>query len=185
MLGLSGVRSSERAERDTGLGWHDAGRALLNAGQPLAEPEILFTKIEDEVIQAQIEKLQATQKPGAPAGSASAQPYSPLAAAVQFDDFQKLDLRIGRVLSAEPVPKSKKLLRCEVDLGFERRQMLAGVAEHLTPGDLVGKSVVVVANLAPRKMLGLESQGMLLMAKNREGKLVPVFADSEPGSTVS
>jgi methionyl-tRNA synthetase len=185
MLGLSGVRSSERAERDTGLGWHDAGRALLNAGQPLAEPEILFTKIEDEVIQAQIEKLQATQKPGAAAGSASAQPYSPLAAAVQFDDFQKLDLRIGRVLSAEPVPKSKKLLRCEVDLGFERRQVLAGVAEHLTPGDLVGKSVVVVANLAPRKMLGLESQGMLLMAKNREGKLVPVFADSEPGSTVS
>jgi methionyl-tRNA synthetase len=185
MLSLTGVRSSVRSEGISGIGWNDAGQSLLEAGHRLGEPEILFTKIEDEVIQAQVDKLQATQKPAGAADAASAQPYSPLAAAVQFDDFQKLDLRIGRVVSAEPVPKSRKLLRCEVDLGFERRQVLAGVAEHLKPEDLVGKSVVVVANLAPRKMLGLESQGMLLMAKNREGRLVPVFADSEPGSTVS
>jgi methionyl-tRNA synthetase len=186
MLGITGVRSSERSEGGTasGIGWNDAGQSLLKSGQRLGEPEILFTKIEDEVIQTQIDKLQATQKPAAP-GSGPAQPYSPLAPAIQFDDFQKLDLRVGRVLSAEPVPKSKKLLRCEVDLGFERRQVLAGVAEHLAPADLVGKNVVVVANLAPRKMLGLESQGMLLMAKNREGQLVPVLAASEPGSTVS
>jgi methionyl-tRNA synthetase len=184
MLGVTGLRSSARAEGDRGLGWRDAGRTLLAAGQQLGEPEILFAKVADELIDAQIEKLKATQKPAA-AGGAPAQPYTPLAPAIAFDDFQKLDLRVGRVTLAEPVPKSKKLLRCEVDLGLERRQVLAGVAEHLRPEELVGRHVVVVANLAPRKMLGLESQGMLLMAKNREGKLVPVLADSEPGSTVS
>jgi methionyl-tRNA synthetase len=185
MLNLEGVRSSTRSEGSKGLGWGDAARSLLAAGQPLGEPEILFTKIEDAVIAAQIEKLQASQQAAAPAAAAPAQPYEPMANAIQYDDFAKLDLRVGRVASAEPVPKSKKLLRCEVDLGFERRQVLAGVAEHLTPADLIGKHVVVVANLAPRKMLGLESQGMLLMAKNREGKLVPVLTDSEPGSTVA
>jgi methionyl-tRNA synthetase len=184
MLGVTGLRSSAHAEGDKGLGWRDAARPLLEAGRRLGEPEILFTKVADEQIDAQVEKLQATQKPAA-AGGAAAQPHAPLAPAIAFDDFQKLDLRVGRVTFAEPVPKSKKLLRCEVDLGLERRQVLAGVAEHLRPEELVGKLVVVVANLAPRKMLGLESQGMLLMAKNREGKLVPVLADSEPGSTVS
>ncbi len=86
---------------------------------------------------------------------------------------------------AERVKKSKKLIRCEVDLGFETRQILAGVAEHMTPEELLGKNVIVVTNLAPRKMVGLESQGMLLMAEDRSGKLVPVSAESEPGSTVS
>jgi methionyl-tRNA synthetase len=186
MLGVTGLGSSARAQRQGELGWHDAARPLLSTGQPLGEPAILFAKIEDASIEAQIEKLRATQRPAAPGGASSANlPYAPLAGAITFDDFQKLDLRIGRVTSAEPVPKSKKLLRCEVDLGLEQRQVLAGVAEHLRPADLIGKHVVVVANLAPRKMLGLESQGMLLMAKNREGKLVPVLADSEPGSTVS
>lgn len=186
MLHIEGVRSSATAERDRGLGWNDAARPLLAAGERLGEPEILFTKIEDAVIQAQIDKLHATQqKPQPAAAAASEQPYEPVAQPIQYDDFAKLDLRVGRVLVAEPVPKSKKLLRCEVDLGFERRQVLAGVAEHLSPDDLIGKHVVVVANLAPRKMLGLESQGMLLMAKNRAGKLVPVTTDSEPGSTVA
>jgi methionyl-tRNA synthetase len=182
MLNLSGVRSSERGG-GKGLGWKDASRYLLPTGQPLGEPEILFSKIEDAAIQAQIDKLHAGHRPAAAAATAVA--YAPLGAPIQFDDFEKLDLRVGLVTASEPVPKSKKLLRCEVDLGFEKRQVLAGVAEHLKPEELVGKKVIVVVNLAPRKMLGLESQGMLLMAKNREGKLVPVTADSEPGSTVS
>lgn len=183
MLQISGVRSSTRSEGARGIGWHDATTPLLEAGQRLGEPEILFTKIDDAVVEAQVAKLQATQQPAQPA--TPAQPYSPIAPEIVYDDFDKLDLRVGRVLAAEPVPKSKKLLRCEVDLGFERRQVLAGVADHLAPEELIGKLVVVVANLAPRKMLGLESQGMLLMAKNRDGKLVPVLAESEPGATVA
>ena len=158
----------------------------MSAGQRLGEPEILFTKIEDAAIQAQLDKLQASAAaPRRRLLPAPAPAYEPLAAPIAIDDFGKLDLRVALVLSAEPVPKSKKLLRCQVDLGLERRQVLAGVAEHLRPEDLVGKKVVMVANLAPRKMLGLESQGMLLMAKNRDGKLVPVFTEGEPGATVA
>jgi methionyl-tRNA synthetase len=188
MLGVENVRSSERAERDIGRGWNEAARALLTAADPIGQPEILVHKLEDSAIQTQLDKLDAARSAANTAAQAStghAALYEPEAAQIQYDDFTKLDLRIGRVVSAEPVLKSKKLLRCQVDLGFERRQVLAGVAEYLKPEDLIGKSVVVVANLAPRKMLGLESRGMLLMAKNREGKLVPVLGDSEPGSTVA
>jgi methionyl-tRNA synthetase len=185
MLRLDGVRSSTRTEGGKGLGWSDAAYPLLAAGQVLGEPEILFTKLDDAFVEAQVAKLQASQAQAAPLPDATAKPYEPLGDAIQYDDFAKLDLRVGRVLVAEPVPKSKKLLRCEIDLGFERRQVLAGVAEHLSPEDLIGKHLVVVANLAPRKMLGLESRGMLLMAKDREGRLVPVFTDGEPGSTVA
>jgi methionyl-tRNA synthetase len=185
MLDLPNVRSSAKAEGPTGLGWHDTGRALLPQGHALREPEILVHKLEDSAIQAQLDKLVAAAAAAQAAKGSGAQPYDPLGAEIQYDDFAKLDLRIGRVISAEPVPKSKKLLRCQVDLGFELRQVLAGVAEHLQPADLIGKQVVVVANLAPRKMLGLESRGMLLMATNREGQLVPVLGESEPGSTVS
>ncbi len=100
---------------------------------------------------------------------------------IVYDDFAKLDLRVGQVKVAERVKKSKKLIRCEVDLGFETRQILAGVAEHMTPEDLVGKKVIVVTNLAPRKMVGLESQGMLLMAEDRSGQLVPVSRRQRAG----
>jgi methionyl-tRNA synthetase len=184
MLGLSGVRpSTPAAAGDTRvgeLGWNDARRFLLSANQPLNEAEILFRKIEDVEIESQLAKLRSASSPPAAAPS-----YAAPRDTIQFSDFEKLDLRVGSILSAEPVPKSKKLLRCQVDLGFETRQVLAGIAEHLKPADIVGKKVVVVANLAPRKMLGLESQGMLLMAKNRDGQLVPATADGEPGATVS
>ena len=112
-------------------------------------------------------------------------PYAELKSTITYDDFAKLDFRVGRVTHAEKVKKSKKLIRCEVDLGFETRQILAGVAQQMSPADLIGKDVIVVANLAPRKMAGLESQGMLLMAENRAGELVMLMAASEPGSTVS
>ena len=179
MLNIEGVRSSEPRGEGGTVGWEAAGQSLLAAGHPLNEAEILFSKVDDEVIAAQVKKLQERAK-----GPAPDKPFAPLADTIEFDDFAKLDLRVGVVTEAEKVKKSKKLIRCTVDLGFEQRQILAGVAEHLAPEDLIGKKVVAVANLKPRKMLGLESQGMLLMAEDREGKLVPATSDAEPGSTV-
>ena len=178
MLRLDGVRSSEPRGEGGTLGWDAAARPLLVGGHALGEAEILFTKVEDDAIQAEIARLAAKANPP------PEQPFAKLGDPIEYDDFAKLDLRIGVVLEAEKVPKSKKLIRCQVDLGFEKRQVLAGVAEHLAPQDLVGKRVLVVANLKPRKMLGLESQGMLLMAEDRDGALHPATADSEPGSTV-
>ena len=181
-LNLQGLRDSKRAGSGGSLGYADAGRALLAAGAPLGTPEILIAKISDEAIAAELTHLQEStaQKQAAP----SDKPYAPLTATASFDDFQKLDLRVGIVRVAERIKKSKKLLRCEVDLGFEQRQILAGVAEHMTPEDLIGKQVIVVANLAPRPMLGLVSEGMLLMAEDREGHLVPITTHSEAGAVV-
>jgi methionyl-tRNA synthetase len=183
-LGLDAVRSSAPGGAAGSLGWDDAGKPLLVAGAKLGEADILVRKVEDAAVEAQRQKLaEAAAK--AAAASSSGPPYAAIKDTITYDDFAKLDFRVGHIKLAERVPKSKKLIRCEVDLGFETRQVLAGVAEHMSPEDLLGKKVIVVANLAPRKMVGLESHGMLLMAENREGKLVPLSADSEPGSTVS
>jgi methionyl-tRNA synthetase len=105
---------------------------------------------------------------------------------ISYDDFEKLDLRVGKVIAAEKVPKADKLLNLTVDLGFEQRTILSGIAEYYKPEELVGKLVTVVANLAPRKIRGIESQGMLLMAGNDFGKLYSVGPeqDIEPGSVV-
>ena len=156
-----------------------AGQSLLLEDHELGEPEILVTKIKDEEVEEQKEKLVE------PAEIPEGGPYEALGDTIVYDDFAKLDLRVGQILVAERVPKSDRLIRCEVDLGFEQRQILAGVAEHFTAEELVGQKVVVVANLKPRNMMGRESQGMILMAEDREGKLFPIAADSEPGSTVS
>ncbi len=180
ILRLEGVRGSSPGGAGA-LGWEDAGRPLLEAGHALGEPEILVEKLDDERIAAQRKLLEDR----AAASSAVAAPFAPVKDTIVYDDFAKLDLRVGHVLEAERVKKSKKLIKCQVDLGFETRQILAGVAEHLAVDDLIGKKVIVVANLAPRKMVGLESEGMLLMAEDREGKLVSLTVDSEPGSTVS
>ncbi|MCZ7678971.1 MAG: methionine--tRNA ligase subunit beta [Sandaracinaceae bacterium] len=184
ILRLEGVRSSEPRGEAGPLGWRDAGRPLLSAGAALGEPDILVRKVEDAQIAAQRQKLEEAAAK-AKAKAAGAPPFTPVKDTITYDDFAKLDLRVGLIKSAERVKKSKKLIRCDVDLGFETRQVLAGVAEHMSPEDLVGRRVVVVANLAPRQMVGLESHGMLLMAEDREGKLVPLTAESEPGSTIS
>lgn len=185
-LKLSDVRDSARAGQGGALGFADAGHALLPAGHALGTPAILFTKVDDEAIAAELARLQQKAEERNLAEQVDdGQPYAPLTDTSTFDDFQKVDLRVGRVLKAEKVKKSKKLLRCDVDLGFETRQILAGVAEHMSPEELEGKQVVVVANLAPRKMLGLMSEGMLLMAEDRNGKLTPVSPNSEPGAVVS
>ncbi len=181
-LGMTqGVASTPDQQGDEALRWHDAKRLVLDAGHVLCAPEILFQKITDATIADENEALAAMQAKS----ERQDKPYMELRDTATFDDFMKMDLRVGTVLEAEPVPKSKKLIRTVVDLGFETRQILAGVAQHFTPADLVGKNVVVVANLAPRKMMGLESQGMILMAENREGQLSILSAESEPGSSVS
>ncbi|HTG55436.1 MAG TPA: methionine--tRNA ligase, partial [Niabella sp.] len=173
---------------DKMLEWDNAGKInLLSVGYSLRAPEILFRKIEDAEIEAQIQKLKAgsQQKPEAPAKEAaakveSAEAVSALKAEIVFDDFAKIDLRSGTILSAEKVEKADKLLKLQVDLGFEKRTIVSGIAQHFDADAIVGKRVVVVANLAPRKMRGIESNGMILMAEDAEGKLV--FVNGEEGA---
>ncbi len=184
MLNLAGVRSSLPDNPGGGtLGWADAGQPLLEAGHGLNEAEILFTKIEDAVIDEQIAKLNAAGEATAEEAPAE-EAFAPLKDEIVYDDFAKLDLRMGTIEVAEKVPKADKLLRLEINLGFEKRQILSGVAEQMDPADLVGKRVVVVANLKPRKLRGFESQGMVLMAENRDGVLSLINSDGEDGAPV-
>lgn len=173
---------------DKMLDWENAGKInLLSVGYSLRAPEILFRKIEDAEIEAQIQKLKAgsQQKPEVPAKEVaakveSAEALSDLKPEIVFDDFAKIDLRSGTILSAEKVEKADKLLKLQVDLGFEKRTIVSGIALHFDADTIVGKRVVVVANLAPRKMRGIESNGMILMAEDAEGKLV--FVNGEEGA---
>ncbi|MDX1910781.1 MAG: methionine--tRNA ligase [Saprospiraceae bacterium] len=135
----------------------------------LNQPEHLFSRIPDEVIEKQIAKLGMNDTPVPPAPAAPA--YRPMADTIQFDDFAKLDLRTGAIVAAEKMEKSKKLLKLRIDLGFETRTVLSGIAEQFTPEQVIGRQVVLVANLAPRLMMGVESQGMVLMAEDAEGNL--------------
>lgn len=185
MLRLEGIRPSGPGPVAEGVrGWEDAAGSLLPEGHALGTPAILFSKVEDEAIAEEVARLEARAAQPAADHEAPEEPYEPVKEHIAYDDFAKLDLRTGTVRAAERVAKSKKLLRLEVDLGFEQRQILAGAAEHLAPEELVGRQVVIVANLAPRKLMGLESQGMLLMAEDRSGRLVPVSADVENGAVV-
>ena len=156
------------------LDWENAGKLkLLSVGYSLRAPELLFRKIEDTEIQYQIEKLKA----GMIASSTpELQPdkkeiTSDVKSEIVFDDFAKIDLRVGTIVSAEKVEKADKLLKLSVDLGFEIRTIVSGIALHYTPEEVVGRQVVVVVNLAPRKMRGIESNGMILMAESTDGKL--------------
>src|SRR5450432_4854450 len=169
------------------LDWENAGKIdLLKTGYSLRAPELLFRKIEDEEIEKQMEKLQKNAvKPAAAAESAPA--AAEKKQEIQFTDFDKLDLRTGIILTAEKVAKADKLLKLEVDMGPEKRTIVSGIALHFKPEDILGKQVVVVANLAPRKMRGIESNGMILMAEDKNGKLHFVNPDEkiEAGSSVS
>jgi len=161
------------------LDWDNAGKMkLLSVGYSLREPQLLFRKIEDEEIKEQMDKLKVNQAASLEPQAASKKEETPLAAqnsqlkaSIQFDDFAKIDLKVATILSAEKVEKADKLLKLEVDLGFEKRTIVSGIALHFKPEEIVGKQVVVVANLAPRKMRGIESNGMILMAEDANGKL--------------
>ena len=178
--GIAGKMLGMMKVVDKMLDWDNAGKMkLLSVGYSLREPQLLFRKIEDEEITAQVEKLKTglikstttkmeEKKPeleNLPTGQAGLKPE------IQFDDFAKIDLKVGAILSAEKVEKADKLLKLEVDLGFEKRTIVSGIALHFKPEEIIGKQVVVVANLAPRKMRGIESQGMILMAEDKAGKL--------------
>ena len=179
------------------LDWENAGSIkLLSVGYSLRAPEILFRKIEDKEIDAQINKLKnglvkkeeaASNKPQASSDESLQLAAYSLKPVIQYDDFAKLDLRVGKIIQAEKVEKADKLLKLEIDLGFEKRTIVSGIALHFKPEEIVGKQVVVVANLAPRKMRGIESNGMILMAENATGKLIFVNPDEETdaGSGVS
>ena len=168
------------------LDWSSAGNdELLANGHQLEKAQLLFEKIEDKTIQAQIDKLEATKKQNEMENKEGE--GVPFKDEIVFDDFMKLDLRIGTILEAEKVEKSNKLLKFLVDTGNDKRTILSGIAKHYSPEEMVGKQVTIVANLAPRKMMGTESQGMILMAEDAEGKLRLIEPNEKvnPGSTVS
>jgi methionyl-tRNA synthetase len=146
--------------------------------------ELLFKKVEDEELAKQIERLQ---KPKAHPVEITETSLKPLKSEIVYDDFAKLDIRIGKVLTAERMEKSDKLLKLTVDTGIDTRTILSGIAKHYSPEDMVGKQVTLIANLAPRKMMGIESQGMILMAEDKDGKLRLIHPSDEvaPGATVS
>jgi methionyl-tRNA synthetase len=158
---------------DRMLEWKNGGSLnLLKTGYSLRAPELLFRKIEDAEIEAQVLKLKqgAVQTAGA-AAEQTAPVETPLKPEISIDDFDKIDLRAATIIAAEKVEKADKLLKLTLDLGFEQRTVLSGIALHFNPTDIIGTRVTLVANLAPRKMRGIESKGMILMAEDAEGKL--------------
>jgi len=167
------------------LGWNDISENsdLIPAGHKIGEAELLFAKIEDEEIQKQVDKLEATKTANI-AENKQAEPQKDL---IQFEDFAKMDIRIGTILEAEKMPKANKLLVLKVDTGIDVRTIVSGIAESFSPEEIIGKRVSVLANLAPRALRGVESQGMILMTTNAEGKLVFVNpdADAPNGATVN
>jgi len=177
---------------DKMLDWENAGKLkLLSVGYSLRSPELLFRKIEDEEIAVQIEKLKnglikstEEKKMEEKTNEPEEKPGNP---EIQFDDFAKLELKVGSIVAAEKVLKADKLLKLSVDLGAETRTIVSGIALHYKPEDIVGKQVTVVTNLAPRKMKGIESQGMILMAEDSNGKLHFINPEEKinPGAGVS
>ena len=165
------------------FGWDSLGSMeLVAAGHTIGTPSLLFEKIEDETIQKQLDKLEATKAANATA-EIKAEPQKE---ACTFDDFQKMDIRVSTILEAEKVAKTKKLLKLTVDTGIDKRTIVSGIAEHFTPEELVGQQVLVLVNLQPRELKGILSQGMILMAEDATGKLRLVQPSEavKPGSMV-
>ena len=159
-------------------GWDDIGRLdLIKTGHKIGEPEILFKKIEDSEVELQLQKLEASK-------AARPQPvkaHSPVKSAISYDDFMKMDIRVGTILEAVKVPKADKLLKLLVDTGVDKRTVVSGIAEHFAPEAIIGQQVSLLLNLEPRKIKGIESQGMILMAEDSDGKLKFV----QPGEVVN
>ena len=165
------------------LNWAELGSIdLLEAGHVINAPELLFEKIEDEEIDRQIQKLADAKK----ANELREAKANPIRSNIAFDDFTKLDIRVGKVLECQKVPKADKLLQFRIDDGLGGRTILSGIAQHYKPEELVGKNVCFIANLAPRTIKGVESQGMILSAENADGSLALILPDKEvlPGSEV-
>ena len=163
--------------------WSELGKDnLLPVGHQLNKPELLFEKIEDATIEAQVQKLLDTKK----ANEEASYKANPIRANIEFDDFTKLDIRVGTILECQKVPKADKLLQFKIDDGLETRTIVSGIAKHYKPEELVGKQVCFIANLAPRKLKGIVSEGMILSAENNDGSLAVIMPEREvkPGSEV-
>ncbi|MGN6342027.1 MAG: methionine--tRNA ligase [Ginsengibacter sp.] len=190
---------------DKMLDWENGGKTrLLSVGYSLRAPELLFRKIEDSEVKAQVAKLNngleeskkqiagevqshAASKPQEVQSDSQLPDTKDGKSEIGFDDFAKIDLKVGTILNAQKVKKADKLLQLEIDLGYEKRTILSGIAKHFSPEEIIGNQVVVVANLAPRKMRGIESNGMILMAEDADGKLHFIKPENviDNGSAVS
>jgi methionyl-tRNA synthetase len=165
------------------FGWERLGASdLLETGHRLGKPELLFEKIDDEPIQAQVKKLLDTKK----ANEAKNYRAKPIRETIAYEDFAKMDIRTGKVIECVKVPKADKLLQLRIDDGLEQRTIISGVAAYYRPEDMIGKQVCFIANLAPRKLKGVVSEGMILFAEDADGKLVVVTPETPvlPGSEV-
>ena len=163
--------------------WAELGNDnLLSIGHQLNKPELLFEKIEDATIEAQVQKLLDIKKANEEANYKA----NPIRPNIEFDDFTKLDIRVGTILECQKVPKADKLLQFKIDDGLETRTIVSGIAKHYQPEELVGKQVCFIANLAPRKLKGIVSEGMILSAENNDGSLAVIMPGREvkPGSEV-
>ncbi len=168
------------------ISWTDvtSQEKLLRPGHQIGQSELLFRKIEDEEITAQLQKLQATKK----VNESENKSLMPQKDTISFEDFSKMDMRVGTILEAEKMPKTKKLMVLKVDTGIDTRTIVSGIAESFTPEEIVGKKVTVLVNLAPRPLRGVESQGMILLAENSDGKLIFVNPDDQDvgnGATIN
>ena len=163
--------------------WENLGHTdLLEEGHQLAKAELLFEKLDDSVVEAQVQKLEDRKKENAEKNYRA----NEIRQTIEFSDFEKLDIRVGTVLECQKVPKADKLLQFLIDDGLDKRTIVSGIAKHYSPEELVGKQVCFVANLAPRKLKGIESQGMILSAENVDGSLAVISPSKEvkPGSEV-
>lgn len=178
-LPFTACKLSGMLKTDLKLGWDSVSETsdLLVAGHQIGEGEILFAQIEDAEIQNQINKLEATKKANSDEIALEQASIEPQKATATFDDFSKLDIRVGTILEAEKMPKANKLLVLKVDTGLDVRTIVSGIAEHFSPEEVIGKRVTVLINLAPRVLRGVESEGMILMTNNAQGKLVFVNPD--------
>ncbi|MTG96672.1 MULTISPECIES: methionine--tRNA ligase [Myroides] len=171
---------------DTPIKWETIteDKVLIPAGHTIGQAELLFAKIEDEEVQKQLDRLEASKK----ANAAAAKTVEPQKDIAVYEDFAKLDLRVGTIVEAEKMPKANKLLVLKVDTGMDVRTIVSGIAEHFKPEDIIGKRVTVLANLAPRALRGVESEGMILMTEDQDGKLVFVNPDEDKvqnGATIN
>ena len=178
--------TSEKLKRMLQLGaitWENLktnATELLKAGHRIGTAELLFEKIEDAAIEKQLQRLENTKLANKQEAQANTEvTVAPQKELISYDDFAKMDIRIGTILEAEKMPKADKLLILKVDTGIDQRTIVSGIAQSFAPEEIIGKKVTVLVNLAPRKLRGVESQGMILMVENSEGKYTFINPDTE------
>jgi methionyl-tRNA synthetase len=182
-LPFTAQKLADMLKLDTTYVWGEVPAVLLPAGHVIGEGELLFTRFEDADVDNEVEKLKAKAKANANAVTA----LPPVKPTVSFEQFQAMDIRIGTIIEAQRVPKTAKLLQLKIDIGTEVRTVVSGIAESYSPENIIGQQVSLLCNLAPRNIKGIESQGMVLMAEDADGKLAFVAPDRavRPGSGVA